>query len=182
MRFYNFITDNMKFTEETIIKYLDGNLPDREIAQFEEAIKTDKALAELYNQHLLIHTSLLANKVSSPPAGFPEKVMQSVSTISFNEVPFFNKTRLIVLSLIIIIVTTTLYYLSTQFYLPLGNAIANEVTLKQFTFNLHPAQQLLSSDILFKLVFYVNGLVCLLLLDRAVLKPYFARRKQRYSM
>ena len=174
--------EKMKFTEETIIKYIDGQLSDTEIHTFETELKIDKSFADLYEQHVVIHTTLLSNKVSSPSADFTERVMKSVASLNFSDSKFFNRPRLYGLVLAVIALATTLYYISSQFYPSIGGALSNEITLKDFTVDLQPAQQLLSSDILFKVVFYVNGLVILLLLDRAVLKPYFTRRKQRYSM
>lgn len=182
MRFYNFMLDKMKYTEEIIIKYLDGELTPEEAHAFKEELRIDKSFADLYERHAGIHKSLSTNKLSSPSPDFTNRVMLSVASLKFSDNKFFNKTRLYVLLLIVIAVATTLYYISSQFYPAIGGALSNEITLKQFTLNLQPAQQLLSSDLLFKIVFYVNGLVCLLLFDRAILKPYFARRKQRYSM
>ena len=176
------MVDKMKFTEEIIIKYLDGELSQQEVQSFEEELSTDKSFANLYERHAAIHNSLASNKLYSPAPDFTSRVMQSVASLKLSDSKFFNKTRLYVLLLIVIAVATTLYYISSQFYPAVGGALTNEITLKDFTVNLQPAQQLLSSDLLFKIVFYVNGLVSLLLLDRAILKPYFARRKQRYSM
>jgi hypothetical protein len=172
----------MKFTEEIIIKYLDGELSQQEILLFEEELQINNAFAELHKRHMGIHNSLLKNQLSKPSASFTNRVMQSVASLSISDGKFFNKTRLYVLLLIVIAVATTLYYFSSQFYPSVGNALSNEITLKEFTLNLQPAQQILSTDLIFKIVFYVNGLISLLLLDRAILKPYFARRKQRYSM
>lgn len=174
--------EKMKFTEETIIRYMDGELSEDEIRAFDTKLKIDKSFADLYERHGAIHNSLLSSKVSSPSAEFTNKVMQSVASLGFSDSKFFNKTRLFVLILSVIALATTLYYISSQFYPAIGGALSNEITMQDFTLDLQPAQQLLSSDILFKVVFYVNGLVILLLLDRAILKPYFTRRKQRYSM
>ena len=172
----------MKFTEEIIIKYIDRELSEAEIRAFETELKIDKSFADLYEQHVVIHNTLLSNKASSPSPDFAGRVMKSVASLGFSDSKFFTKTRLFVLVLAVIALATTLYYMNSQFYPSIGGALSNEITLKDFTVDLQPAQQLLSSDILFKVVFYVNGLVILLLLDRAVLKPYFTRRKQRYSM
>jgi hypothetical protein len=174
--------EKMKFTEEIIIRYMDGELSEEEIQSFEAELKLDKSFADLYERHLAIHNSLSSNKILSPSADFTNRVMESVASLSFSDSKFFNRTRLFVVLLSVIVLATTIYYLSAQFYPAIGGAISNEITLKEFTLDLQPAQQLLSSDILFKVVFYVNGLVILLLLDRAILKPYFIRRRQRYSM
>ena len=172
----------MKFTEEIIIKYLDGQLSQPEATSFEEELKLDKSLADLYEQHMAVHKALSANSLSSPSYSFTERVMQSVVSINMSEAGFFNRTRIYVLMLVIIAVATTIYYLSAQFYPAVGGMLASEINLRDFTLDWQPAQQLLSSDLLFKIVFYVNGLVSLLLLDQAILKPYFVRRRQRYSM
>ncbi len=176
------MTWKMKFTEEIIVKYLDGELSVAEANTFESELTNNKSFADLYERHQAIHNSLLNKKVLSPSQGFTDRVMASVSSLSFSSNTFFNRTRLYVLLLIIIALATTLYYFSAQFYPAIGSEISNELTLKDFTLNLQPAQQLLDSALLFKIVFYVNGLVCLLLLDRAIFKPYFERRKQRFSM
>ena len=172
----------MKFTEEIIIKYIDGELSDIEENAFKTELAINKSFAELYERHTAIDNSLSNTKVLSPSSSFTSRVMTSVGYLTFSTNKFFNRTRLYVLLLIVIALATTIYYLSAQFYPTMGNEISNELTMQDFTLNLQPAQQLLDSALLFKIVFYVNGLVCLLLLDRAILKPYFERRKQRYSI
>jgi hypothetical protein len=172
----------MKFTEEDIIKYLDGELSAAETTAFESELKVDKSFADTYERHQAIHSSLLQASLSSPSPEFDHGVMRSLTSLQISDGKFFNKTRIYVLALIVIAVGTTLYYLSTQFYPSLGISMANEITLRNITFDLHSTQRLLSSDLLFKIVFYTNGLISLLLLDRGILKPFFERRKQRYSM
>lgn len=172
----------MKFTEETILDYLDGHLNEAEEVEFLEALKTDDRLNRSFIHHQEIHKSLAKKEIKSPSLGFADRVMDSVLQLQLDKVKFFNRSRLLVISLIGIILVTTVYYLSTQFYPTLGGAVASEITMRQFTVDLNPARNFLDSDALFKVVFYVNGVVCLMLLDRAVLKPYFARRRERYSM
>lgn len=173
---------NMKFTEDIIFKYLDGELSADEKVLFDKELKLDEVFAELFEHHRTIHLTLSKEQLVSPTQNFAAEVMSSVRVSNITESKFFNKMRLLILSLIVVVVATTLYYLSMKFYPTLGLTISNEINLKDVTLNLQPAQQLLNSDILFKVVFYVNGLISLLLLDRAILKPYFARRKQRFSM
>jgi len=172
----------MKFTEDIILKYLDGDLSDHEAGLFEKEVKKDLALAQLYTHHKAIHNLLLNEESSSPSPEFLNKVMKSIATVNFYESKFFNKTRLFVLLLIAFAVATTFYYFTINFYPSMDGALSNKITLRDFTVDLQPAQQLLSSTILFKVVFYVNGLVSLLLFDRAILKPYFSRRRERYSI
>lgn len=172
----------MKFTEDTILNYLDGNLSSEESRAFEEVVQRDEKLAGLLKYHKRLHTSLQRQKMTSPSDGFVERVMDSVNEINRNPSRFFNRGRMMVIGLVAIIVLSSLYYLSIHFNVGFGGIITDQVTLQKFTFDLNPAQQVLNSDLLFKLVFYVNAVIGLLLLDRAVLRPYFARRRERYSM
>ena len=171
----------MKFTEETILNYLDGQLPSEEEKDFLNALEVDKDLKKLYKHHKQIHQALEQDQLKSPSVGFVDRVMDSVYSLHATRTKFFNRSRLFVIALVGIILITTVYYLSAKFYPGIGDALAPEVTLRDFTVNLNPARNILDSDSLFKVVFYVNGVIGLLLLDRAVLKPYFARRRERYS-
>jgi glucan phosphoethanolaminetransferase (alkaline phosphatase superfamily) len=172
----------MKFTEDIMLSYLDGELTDEEVLQFKNELKKNKVFADRFSKFETIHNSLLDNPLASPTDYFVDRVMESIAVFRAKEMKFFNRSRLFVLGVIIMIVATSLYYFAVQFYPSFGGAISDQITLKSFTLNLQPAQEFLSSTLIYKIVLYVNGLICLLLLDRAVLKPYFMRRKQRYSM
>jgi len=172
----------MKFTEDIMLSYLDGELADEEVLQFKKKLSENKKFADRFARFETMHKSLLDNPLASPSANFVDRVMESVAVVRAREMKFFNRSRLFVISIIVLIVATSLYYFAVQFYPTIGGAIADQITLKSFTLNLQPAQEFFSSTLIYKVVLYVNGLICLLLLDRAVLKPYFTRRKQRYSM
>ncbi len=172
----------MKITEETIFNYLDHQLSAEEVELFEKEIHDDQFLSNKFKQLKLAHESLSVQKISSAPAGFAERVMNSITEIEASSGKFFNKNRIFVLILIGLVVLSTLYYLSIQFYPGIGNMVTNQVTLQKITVDLNPTRKILDSGMLFKFVFYVNGVIGLLLLERALLKPYFERRKQRYSM
>lgn len=172
----------MKLNEETILSYLDGHLNDNDEKAFLDAIKNNEEFNKQFLHHKQIHESLELEDLKSPSAGFADRVMETVYQLHTTRTKFFNRSRLFVLGLIGIILVTTVYYLSMKFYPTLGGAVATELTMRQFTLDLDPARTFLDSDSLFKIVFYVNGVVCLLLLDRAVLKPFFARRRERFSM
>ena len=172
----------MKFTEETILKYLDGLLSKEEETNLLAAIQHDEELEELFARHSQIHSALKNQIQESPSSSFAERVMASIEHLELAKTRFFNKSRLFVIALVSLILLSTVYYLGMKFYPTLGSALASELSLRQFRIDLNPARNFLDSNTLFKIVFYVNGVISLLLLDRAVLKPYFNRRKERYSM
>ena len=182
MRFYNFIATKMKFEEETIFNYLDGTLEEKDRIEFEEVIQNNLSLRQEYEHYKAIHEAMLAEPIRSPGNDFAERVMASITTLELRTARFFNKGRLFVLGLVTLILLSSIYFLGVQFYPAIGDMLGNEVSLKQFTLNLNPAQRVLDSGVLFKVVFYTNGVIGLLLLDRALLKPYFERRRERYSI
>ncbi|MEN8248339.1 MAG: hypothetical protein ABFS32_05370 [Bacteroidota bacterium] len=172
----------MKVTEELIMQYLDGNLSKEEAHRVEIAIDEDDLLKKLFERHNAIHQTLNESSVYSPSTDFTDSVMNAVRLVKQSEGKFFNRLRLISLFLIVFIVVTSLYYLGVSFYPTMGSIMTDEISLREFTVNMKPAKDLLNSDVLFKIVLYVNGIIGLFLLDRAVLKPYFTRRRQRYSV
>jgi hypothetical protein len=172
----------MKFNEETILAYIDGQLSEAEEEKFLIAMNEDKEIKGLFEHYKGIHDSLEESKLSSPSAGFADRVMETVYQLHTTRTKFFNRSRLFVISLITIILITSAYYLSIQFYPTLGDTVANTVSMREYTFNLNAVKSFLNSDVIFKMVFYVNGVIGLFLFDRAVLKPFFARRRERYSM
>lgn len=176
------MNDTMKFTEDIMLSYLDGELSDEDVLLFRKELNENKKYAIRFKKFEELHKSLLNNPLLSPTATFVDSVMESVTKLRARELKFFNRSRLFVISIMVLIIATSLYYFGVQFYPTVGGMISDQVTLKGFTLSLQPAQEFFSSTVIFKVVLYVNGLICLLLLDRAVLKPYFARRKQRYSM
>jgi len=172
----------MKFTEEIILKYIDGDLNETESRQINAELKQNKELATTIKQQQILHDSLLERTLVSPSQGFASRVMNDVSATRIQEPGFFNKGRLLVIILVSLAVFTTAYYFAVQFYPSLAGAVNGDISIKNLTVDIRPLQKILSSTLIFKVVLYVNGFISLLLLDRAVLKPYFARRKQRFSM
>jgi len=172
----------MKFTQEIILRYIDGDLNKDESRKIKEELMQNKKLASAIKQQQLLHNTLLKNPLYSPSSGFSNRVMDAVYSSRIQEAGFFNKGRLFVVVLVSLAVLTTAYYFAVQFYPSLGSADGIEISLKNFSLDLQPIQNILSSTLIFKVVLYVNGFISLLLLDRAILKPYFARRKQRFSI
>lgn len=172
----------MKLNEETILNYLDGHLDKKEEEAFLVAIENDKELKKLFIHHREIHEALEGEQLKSPSPGFADRVMDAVYQLQATRTRFFNRSRLFVIGLVGIIFLTTVYYFSVQYFPTFGDTVANDITIRDFTVNLDPAKTFLNSELIFKVVLYINGIVCLFLLDRAVLKPYFTRRRERYSM
>ena len=172
----------MKLAEETILNYLDGRLDEKERQEFLRTMESDQELKALFEHYRDIHSTLEEEQLPSPSPGFADRVMETVYQLQAARTRFFNRNRLFVIGLIGIILITSAYYLSIQFYPTLGSSVANDITMREFTVDLNPAKTFLNSDVLFKIVFYVNGVIGLFLFDRAVLKPYFTRRRERYSM
>ena len=172
----------MKVTEEIILKYLDGELSEEDSNQLRLIIESESEIKKLYERHKAIHQTLDEEPIQTPSASFADNVMDAVNLVTQSNGKLLKRLRFISLLLIVFVIATSLYYLGINFYPTLGGMMTNEITLREFTIDTQPAQQLLNSDALFKIVLYVNGVIGLFLLDRAVFKPYFARRRERYSI
>ena len=172
----------MKLTEDIILQYLDGELSANEKIAFEEALAKDPDITRSFNYYKLMQESMSKQSLSSPSDDFADKVMNSIIPYKKVEPSFFNRTQIVALVLILLAVSTSIYYFTAHFYPTPGTLLTDQITLKNFTINLQPVQKILSSDLIFKMILYVNGFISLLLFDRAVLKPYFTKRRKHYSM
>ena len=172
----------MSITDEQLLDYLDGNLNDSESALIDKAVQEDIQLQTRLEQLKFVDSSLASMPAEHPSSNFVSQVMNSVFRGSEEPESFFNRSRYFVLGLIGLALIGTLYFFAIKFYPDLSGIVADEVTIQDKTVDLSPANQILNTDLIFKLVFYVNGIVGLLLFERAILKPYFMRRKQRFSM
>lgn len=172
----------MKVSEDIILKYLDGELSEKEASQLMIKIESDPDIKKLFERHKAIHKTLNDDPLQSPSASFVVNVMNAVNLATQSNGRLLKRLRFISILLTVFVIATSLYYMGVNFYPTLGGIIANEITMREFTLNTQPAQQVLNSDALFKIVLYVNGVIGLFLLDRAVFKPYFTRRRERYSI
>jgi hypothetical protein len=172
----------MKITDDTLLEYLDGKFSNAERLSIKTLIETDPDLKKRYETLRSINTTLKLDNVRSPSGIFVRQVMRSILRPDVQQERFFNNTRYFVLGLIILAFLSTIYFLAIKFYPSLSGLIANKVTVSNKTIYLEPAVQLLSTDLIFKLVFYVNGIVGLLLFEKAILSPFFLRRRQQLSM
>ena len=172
----------MKITNDTILEYIDGKLSAEERREIENLMDTDPDIKNRFEALSSIDSTLQHDNLRSPSSNFVSQVMQSILSPDVEQEHFFNKTRYFVLGLIVLAFLSTVYFFAIKFFPSLSGLVAEEVTISNQTVDLKPAAQLLNTDLIFKLVFYVNGIVCLLLFERAILKPLFMRRRQRFSM
>ncbi len=172
----------MKISNDTILAYIDGKLSGDERIEIEQLIKADPDFKRRFDALNIVDSTIKLGKLQSPSSNFVSQVMKAILNPALEQDRFFNKTRYFVLGLIVVAFLGTIYFLAINFYPSLSGIVADQVTISNQTVDLKPANEFLSNDFIFKIVFYVNGIVCLLLFERAFLKPFFTRRKQRFSM
>lgn len=172
----------MQISNDTILEYIDGKLSGDERIVIEQLIIADPDFKKRFEAFKTVDSTLKLDKLQSPSSNFVIQVMKTILHPSLKQDRFFNKTRYFVLGLIVVAFLGTIYFLAINFYPTLSGIVADQVTISNQTVDLKPANKFLSNDIIFKMVFYINGIVCLLLFERAFLKPLFQRRKQRFSM
>ena len=172
----------MKFSNDKILEYIDGNLSSQERNEIQHLIDTDPEFRKRHEAFKSLDTTMQSNKFYSPSSNFVNEVMKSILRPTMEQGKFFNKTRYFVLGLIVIAFFSTIYFLTINYYPSLSGLLVDQVTISNQTVNLKPASNFLSNEIIFKIVLYVNGIVALFLFERAFLRPLFSRRKQRFSM
>jgi hypothetical protein len=172
----------MSITDEQLLDYINGDLSDTQVEQIRQIINLNTEVKDRYETLKISESKLGELLIQSPSSNFVSRVMSSVLEGAEAHEKFFNRSRYFVIALIGLALIGTIYFFTIQFYPTLSGLFVEELTISDKTVDLSPAKQLLDTDLIFKLVFYVNGIVGLLLFERAILKPYFMRRKQRFAM
>ena len=118
-------------------------------------------------------------KKHKPSEELANKVMASIDKPETVSSKFFNRNRLISLALMAILFITASYYLAANLMPSFSGFVpADPITVQERTLDLTPALDILGNDMLFKIVLYVNGIICLFLFERAILRPLFMKRKE----
>lgn len=172
----------MSITDEQLLDYINGDLNDTQAEQIRQIIKLNTDVKDRFETLKKSESTLGELMIQSPSRNFVSRVMSSVLEGAGAHEKFFNRRRYFVISLIGLALIGTIYFFTIQFYPTLSGLFVEQVIISDKTVDLSPANELLDTDLIFKLVFYVNGIVGLLLFERAILKPYFMRRKQRFAM
>ena len=169
-------------TDDILLDLIDGKITGEEATVLKNQISNDSELNQRYN-HLMEVDSVLSNQpLSSPSMGFNAQVIAGLSkrfeSKSFER--FWGKSLFIAISLVAIGLISAIVLLSNYSLVDVLPTTTQEITIQEKTITFDPGS-FINQDLFFKGLIYLNGFLGLFLLERAVFRPFFRQRRQRFS-
>jgi len=148
-------------------------------------IESDTQLTSRLAYLRSLNSNMREMELDSPSLEFTERVMKNLHSIKYKTVSksIFDSKKWITLATILGGVFVGIYILASGFVdIELFGGISNEsIPIQPTTINLKPLIDMLTASLFFKVFLFIDLILGILILDKAVLKPYFNRRQQSFS-
>jgi hypothetical protein len=156
--------------------YLDGSLSEGDKIDFEITLQTNPALNTRFKEFQAVEILLKREKPQQPSRNFTQKVMQNLSNYPLeNRSSILNGLLLIGGVIVLVSLGVLLSYSgvfdSAQTQIDLNNATLVSKYLKR---SLPPIP--FNGKLVVNIIIFLNLVLALIVLDRAILKPLFQRR------
>jgi hypothetical protein len=164
-------------SDDMLLDFLDGKLSAAQQNILRESLRTDSALQERLDQLTLIHESLKSARLEVPSKNFTSTVMgkldhyQAPRGLSIRNSLFLLGGILVVLSIAVTLLSVGVFDQTTT--VDLNNMNVAQRFIKQSL----PSVSI-DGKILVNAIIVLNIVIAFLVLDRAVLKPFFQRRME----
>lgn len=165
-------------TDEILLEYLDGTIPAKEAEYIKEFLENNADLKARLKE-LKLADQIMMDKIQTPSPSFTETVLDRIARTAHAPVLNMNKF-LIVVGAMLTVVLGSYFITDSMIDLDLGLNL-NDTIIEYVNI---PAVDV-PKDVNLKLVnqvfLYSISFLILLIFDRAVLRPYFKRRKEYMS-
>lgn len=164
-------------SDDSLLDFLDGKMTLEQQAVVKESLRKDPALQERFEQLRLIHEALQSASLEMPSKNFTTSVMAKLDSyeayrgLSIRNGLFLLAGIVVVLSIAVILLSAGVFDQTTT--VDLNNVSVAQRFIKQSL----PSFSI-DGKILVNSIILLNIIIAFLVLDRAVLKPFFQRRMQ----
>jgi hypothetical protein len=164
-------------SDDMLLDFLDGKLNAQQQAIVKDALRTDRDLALRFEELKLVNEVLRTTKLESPSRNFTATVMENL-----NQAPLHRgisiRNSLFLLAGIIVVMTIAVTLLSAGVFDQTTTVDLNQMTVMQKFIKQSLPRFSIDGKILVNTIVLLNIVIAFLVLDRAVLKPFFQRRLQ----
>ena len=172
-------------TDNEIQELIDGSLTEERAGLLRKQINGDEVLLQRYTVFKNIDSVLSDQALPETKPGFTESVMRNLPAAPLPETikpELFWKRNLIMVLGIIAVCSVAALVLLSQFSLAevIPSIEPQQIILKEKTFTIDPNIGF-RQELFFKGLIYLNAFLCIFLLEKAVLRPFFKRRRQQYA-
>ena len=171
-------------TDKKLLDLIDGNLDEQEEAQIKKLIEAEPDLRRRYETLLAVDATLVESVNTMPSSSFTENVMANLHKNFAYTNSFWKKNLFMVIAIVSVVLVAGIILLSSPALSNIFPSIEpQQFTISERTISIDPGKlNFINQDIFIKGFIYLNAVLVLFLLDRAVLKPYFRNRRQSYSL
>lgn len=168
-------------SDEFILQYLDGQVPMKDKAEFENALKTSRELNERFQQFKMVHDTLHAGRLESPGQDFTIRVMRNLNQAQTRLV-MSPKNGLMLLLGVGIALMLGVVYLYTGTFDQISGVIDLETVKLPKSIIQQPLPAIpFNASMVMKILVGLNLAIAFVLIDRTILQPYFRNRSARHS-
>lgn len=166
-------------TDEQLMNYIDGLSDAAEVELIEKALSTDQNTKERYKDLVTANDWLVGQDMIKPSAGFSKNIMQQIASeaaLQLESSVFKKNGLLILLVSICTVVIGSVFMVDAALELTAPKLesmnLFDKISIPQLSLSQTIDFRLLSQASLFLLT-----ILSLMIFDKAILKPYFLRRR-----
>lgn len=167
--------------ENNILLYLDGTLSGKDLKDFEDQIQSDNDLKKTIENFRFMESAFKIEPLQQPSSNFTSRVMQNLENYPIQNTSSILNSLLLIGGIIVLVTLCTLLLTTGMFDSYKTIIDLNSVSLvDKYVHQSLPAIAL-NGKVIINIIIFLNLILALIVLDRAVLKPLFQKRIQTHS-
>ena len=168
--------------EEKLLEYIDGSLsgPDKE--SFEEALKSSPALQARLNELSRLDTTLRTLKIEQPSKNFTQLVMSKLDQYPLQRKSFSSLNGILLLAGVLVAIGIGSLLVAGGVFDTQGSIDLNQ-TIMPNKYIQSPLPSIpFNGKLVVNVIILLNLALAFLMLDKAVLKPWFEKRARLHGL
>jgi hypothetical protein len=163
-------------SEDQLLDYLDGTLNPTEAEEVKQALAQSPLLQKRYDMLRALHSQLQNLKVEEPSRNFTNVVMGRLNQYPLQKGFSFLNSILLLAGVLIAVAIATLL-VSKGFFDGSTSINLNEIDIPKLQEQKLPSFSI-DGKLMVNIIIILNLAIAFVVLDRAILKPYFRNRLQ----
>ena len=173
--------ENHTITEQQLLDLIDGKCSTTESRIIKDSIEASPTLNTKYRELCYMHETMLKHNVVKTSKVFLENVMAGLESRKLIVEGLFdsiNRTGKWLLTVVIVLMMVTIYFASIDSVsLDFSQLLTKSLEINTLKIDFSPVGKLFSDKIIINGFLFVGMLISLVLFDRVLLRPWFARRR-----
>jgi hypothetical protein len=166
--------------EERLQEYIDGTLSAVEKDQVEQLIKKSPALQSRLSELNMLDTTLRSTRMEHPSDRFTHSIMGKLQAASLGNTSLSLRNSVFLLAGVLLVVGIGSVLVGSGVFDGTSSIDLNDTLKNKYIPESFPTITL-SGKLIMNIIIIINLAIAFIILDRAVLKPWFARRTRMHA-